>query len=188
MPGCYRLYGYMNGSGFLLSALAFAPVATGGRPALAEVQRFPADYDGVVAWAPAKYMTRLQGSQVWTPETDIASSEKAISSGMNSVDPNLKLFLSYGVSFIQYHGWPDSGVPPAKNVAYYKTVLEALGSAAKMNDSCCLFIIPDVGTLPLCPCPQTPAHNGSGARTPPPTLFVSKIHILILVSRMGQDA
>jgi feruloyl esterase len=40
--------------------------STGGRQALSEAQRFPNDYDGIVAGAPANYVTRLQGSQVWT--------------------------------------------------------------------------------------------------------------------------
>jgi feruloyl esterase len=40
--------------------------STGGRQAMAEAQRFPNDYDGIVAGAPASYVTRLQGSQVWT--------------------------------------------------------------------------------------------------------------------------
>jgi feruloyl esterase len=40
--------------------------STGGRQALTEAQRFPNDYDGIVAGAPANYTTHLQGSQVWT--------------------------------------------------------------------------------------------------------------------------
>lgn len=40
--------------------------STGGRQAMAEAQRYPADYDGIVAGAPANYTTKLQGSQVWT--------------------------------------------------------------------------------------------------------------------------
>jgi feruloyl esterase len=40
--------------------------STGGRQAMAEAQRFPADYDGIIAGAPANYVTKLQGSQVWT--------------------------------------------------------------------------------------------------------------------------
>ncbi|MEP6963062.1 MAG: tannase/feruloyl esterase family alpha/beta hydrolase [Acidobacteriota bacterium] len=40
--------------------------STGGRQALAEVQRYPADYDGIIAGAPAYYTTQLQGMQVWT--------------------------------------------------------------------------------------------------------------------------
>ena len=40
--------------------------STGGRQAMAEAQRFPNDYDGIVAGAPAQYVTHLQGMQVWT--------------------------------------------------------------------------------------------------------------------------
>jgi feruloyl esterase len=40
--------------------------STGGRQAMAEAQRFPTDYDGIIAGAPANYPTKLQGSQVWT--------------------------------------------------------------------------------------------------------------------------
>ena len=39
--------------------------STGGRQALTEAQRYPNDYDGIIAGAPAAYMTRLQGMQVW---------------------------------------------------------------------------------------------------------------------------
>jgi feruloyl esterase len=42
--------------------------STGGRQALAEAQRYPADYDGIIAGAPANYPTRLQGAQVWTTQ------------------------------------------------------------------------------------------------------------------------
>jgi feruloyl esterase len=40
--------------------------STGGRQALAEAQRYPGDYDGIIAGAPANYVTHLQGAQVWT--------------------------------------------------------------------------------------------------------------------------
>lgn len=39
--------------------------STGGRQALTEAQRYPNDYDGIIAGAPAAYVTRLQGMQVW---------------------------------------------------------------------------------------------------------------------------
>jgi feruloyl esterase len=39
--------------------------STGGRQAFTEAQRFPNDYDGIIAGAPAFYVTRLQGTQVW---------------------------------------------------------------------------------------------------------------------------
>jgi feruloyl esterase len=43
----------------------FNGCSTGGRQALAEAQRYPADYDGIIAGAAAYYTTHLQGAQVW---------------------------------------------------------------------------------------------------------------------------
>lgn len=44
----------------------FNGCSTGGRQALAEAQRYPVDYDGIVAGAAANYPSHLQGAQVWT--------------------------------------------------------------------------------------------------------------------------
>jgi feruloyl esterase len=44
----------------------FAGCSTGGRQALAEAQRYAADFDGIVAGAAAYYPSHLQGMQVWT--------------------------------------------------------------------------------------------------------------------------
>jgi feruloyl esterase len=46
----------------------FNGCSTGGRQALAEAQRFPDDYDGIIAGAAANYPSHLQGAQVWTTE------------------------------------------------------------------------------------------------------------------------
>jgi Tannase and feruloyl esterase len=46
----------------------FNGCSTGGRQALVEAQRYPADYDGIVAGAAANYTTHLQGAQVWSAE------------------------------------------------------------------------------------------------------------------------
>lgn len=56
-------------AGYFASAPKYAywnGCSTGGRQALAEAQRFPNDYDGIVAGAPANDVTHLQGAQVWT--------------------------------------------------------------------------------------------------------------------------
>ncbi|MEO8466437.1 MAG: tannase/feruloyl esterase family alpha/beta hydrolase [Gammaproteobacteria bacterium] len=43
----------------------FSGCSTGGRQALAEAQRYPRDFDGIVAGAPAYSPTHIQGTQVW---------------------------------------------------------------------------------------------------------------------------
>ena len=43
----------------------FASCSNGGRQALMEAQRFPADYDGIIAGAPANYWTHLLTSAIW---------------------------------------------------------------------------------------------------------------------------
>jgi feruloyl esterase len=44
--------------------------STGGRQALTEAQRFPADYDGIIAGAPANSLTHLQASSIWKGPSD----------------------------------------------------------------------------------------------------------------------
>ena len=46
----------------------FAGCSNGGRQALMEAQRFPEDYDGIVAGAPANYWTHLLSSGVWNAQ------------------------------------------------------------------------------------------------------------------------
>ncbi len=43
----------------------FSSCSNGGRQALMEAQRFPADYDGIIAGAPANYWTHLLTGSVW---------------------------------------------------------------------------------------------------------------------------
>jgi feruloyl esterase len=59
--------------------------STGGRQALMEAQRFPDDYDGIVAGAPANYMSHLQPWSLWVPKAVHATEESYIPPSKYSV-------------------------------------------------------------------------------------------------------
>jgi hypothetical protein len=46
----------------------FNSCSNGGRQALMEAQRFPADYDGIIAGAPANYWTHLLSNSIWVAQ------------------------------------------------------------------------------------------------------------------------
>lgn len=52
--------------------------STGGRQGLREAQQFPNDYDGIIAGAPANYMTHLEAWTLWAPAAMNATPESAI--------------------------------------------------------------------------------------------------------------
>src|SRR3984957_16496271 len=57
----------------------FNGCSDGGREALMEVQRFPADYDGIVAGAPAHAWTQLRSAAMWDEQALAASPESWLS-------------------------------------------------------------------------------------------------------------
>ena len=50
----------------------FASCSNGGRQALMEAQRFPEDYDGIIAGAPANFWTHLLTAAVWVDQATLA--------------------------------------------------------------------------------------------------------------------
>jgi Tannase and feruloyl esterase len=63
----------------------FSGCSDGGREALMEAQRFPKDYDGIVAGAPANFWTRLLANGVWTDQALSETPESWISPEQLSV-------------------------------------------------------------------------------------------------------
>jgi hypothetical protein len=56
----------------------FNSCLNGGREALMEAQRYPADYDGIVAGAPANYWTHLVDSGAWDMQATLAAAASYI--------------------------------------------------------------------------------------------------------------
>ena len=52
--------------------------STGGRQGLKEAQRYPADYDGIIAGAPANYLTHLSTQQLWVAHATLKDSASYI--------------------------------------------------------------------------------------------------------------
>lgn len=59
----------------------FGSCSNGGRQALMEVQRFPNDYDGVLAGAPANFWTHLLTGALWDAQALTATPDSYIPSG-----------------------------------------------------------------------------------------------------------
>jgi tannase/feruloyl esterase len=56
----------------------FGSCSNGGRQALMEAQRFPADYDGILAGAPANFWTHLLAEAVWNSQATLADAASYI--------------------------------------------------------------------------------------------------------------
>jgi feruloyl esterase len=78
-------------------------------------------------------------------DSDVALADKIDHGTINATDPNLKAFVSHGGKLLLYHGWNDQLIAPGNTVNYYRSVLDAMGGAAKVNDSIRLFMIPGMG-------------------------------------------
>jgi len=85
--------------------------------------------------------------------TDVTRTEKADKGVMNAMNPDLAAFAARGGKMIQYHGWADPQIAPGSSVNYYKTVLETMGGAKKVQDFYRLFMVPGM------------AHCGGGEGT-----------------------
>ena len=59
----------------------FSSCSNGGRQALMEAQRYPADYAGIVAGDPAWYATHLAAAQIWNQQAIMANQDSYVPAG-----------------------------------------------------------------------------------------------------------
>jgi feruloyl esterase len=78
-------------------------------------------------------------------DRDVARGDLPENLVMNATDPDMKAFFSRGGKLLLYHGWSDPQVPTLNTIAYFKSVVEAMGGASNASKSVRLFLAPGMG-------------------------------------------
>ena len=106
----------------------FDGCSEGGKEALSEAERYPNDFDGIIAVSPG---------HTWA-----------------GLSPDLSGFRNRGGRLIIWHGWADRIVPPAGTVGYYAAMRDRMGGLGAVQTFARLFMFPGIshcsGTAP-CP-------------------------------------
>ena len=100
-----------------------------------EAQRYPEDYDGILAGAPWNPGTISSASSEASPENN----KNAVN--LNATNPNLKSFEQRGGKLIIYHGENDG---PTPTIQYYERVVSTFG-AERANKFVQLYVVPGMG-------------------------------------------
>ena len=75
-------------------------------------------------------------------DSDVALGDRIENANENAMNPDLKSFFGHGGKLLQYHGWSDPAISPGNSINYYKSVLDMMGGASKVNESYRLFMVP----------------------------------------------
>ena len=148
---------------------------TGGLQGFSEAQRFPDDFDSILAGAPqsaweGRVVPDSEGEleqplilESWfrylafeaddseldwrelEPERDLARMEQSMRI-FNAADPDLRPFHQRGGKMIIYHGWADFGINPLQTVEYFRQVANVEGD--EISEFVQLYLIPGMHHCP----------------------------------------
>jgi hypothetical protein len=94
-----------------------------------------------------KYLVYGNPSWDWhtfNPDTAVPLADTVQSAGLNSMNPDLSAFKARGGKLIMWHGWIDPIIFAKNSVAYYQSVVDAMGGKPQTDDFFRLFMAPGV--------------------------------------------
>jgi feruloyl esterase len=74
-------------------------------------------------------------------DADVALADRLDKNTINATDPDVKTFVARGGKLLMYHGWNDQFLAPRNTIAYYDSVVAAVG-AARARNGVRLFMVP----------------------------------------------
>jgi Tannase and feruloyl esterase len=143
----------------------------GGREAMEMAERYPDDFNGIIAGAPEIIAGPLNAeNQTWDVRVNTGADGNAIltadklpavhaaviaacgnddgvfpaANTWDAMLTDLRAFRRHGGKLIMWQGWADNGIPPSGTVDYYDTLTARNGGQASTESFARLFMYPSI--------------------------------------------